>query len=277
MFGYIKPKIAELKVKEHELYKALYCGLCRTQRKHTGKLSALFLSYDFVFLYLLRAELTGQTTTFKTRRRSLRHSDRQSVAEMNGQLVYCARSAALLDYFKIKDDLSDEGFFKKLGVLFLLPIASHGKKKALKKERLPQEELRAHLKRQQEVEKGACASPDRAAEASGEIFALFASFGIEDDLRAFAAEKMGRAIGRWLYLIDAADDLEKDRKKKRYNPFLLTELRREDLLCTLDALCEEAELALRALPCFDPGYRALLLNILTQGLHEQALSVLQMK
>ena len=54
MFGYIKPQIPELKVKEHELYKATYCGLCRAMGKRTGCMSKMTLSYDFVFLVLLR-------------------------------------------------------------------------------------------------------------------------------------------------------------------------------------------------------------------------------
>ena len=273
MFGYIKPQIGELKVKEHELYKAVYCGLCRAQRKYTGRLSALFLSYDFVFLYLLRAELTRTPTAFKTRRASIIHPDRQNVALPNDELIFCACAAALLDRAKLEDDLRDEGFSRRLRARLLLPIARRAMKKARKKTSLPEKELSELLARQVETEKETCVSPDAAAECSGEIFALFSGYGVKDELTAFAAEKIGRSVGRWLYLTDAADDYDEDRKHKRFNPFLADGLRREDLLCALDSHAEQAEMTLRALPVFDPGYRALLLNVLTKGLHQTALAV----
>ena len=54
MFGYVKPVVGDLLVKEHEFYRATYCGICRAMKKYTGKLSNVTLSYDSVFLALLR-------------------------------------------------------------------------------------------------------------------------------------------------------------------------------------------------------------------------------
>ena len=175
MFGYIKPDVPDLKVKEHELYKAIYCGLCRAQRKYTGKLSALFLSYDFVYLYLLRAELTRTPTAFSTRKVSVFHPNMRSVAICNDELLFCACAAALLDYMKVKDDLRDEGFWRRLRARLLLPLTKHGLKKARKRTALPEKELTELLTRQNELEREGNASPDRSAEVSGAIFALFAS------------------------------------------------------------------------------------------------------
>ena len=270
MFGYIKPDVPDLRVREHELYKAVYCGLCRAQRKTTGLLSSLFLSYDFVFLYLLRAELTHTPTTFHARRISFFHRDMHNVADRNGELDYCARAAALLNYYKVKDDLKDEGAGKRAAARLLLPIVSHARKKAKKNASLPEEQLSSYLKIQDEIEKEKNAGPDRAAEMSGAIFALFSSFGIKDDMLAFASERIGKSIGCWLYLTDAADDLEKDRKKKRFNPFSDKEPDKNDLLCALDDHCESAEMMLRRIPAYDNGYRALLYNILMRGLHNTA-------
>ena len=72
MFGYIKPNIPELKVKEHELYKATYCGLCHTMGKCTGCLSRLTLSYDITFFALLREMLSGTKVEF-VKKRCVRH------------------------------------------------------------------------------------------------------------------------------------------------------------------------------------------------------------
>ena len=54
MFGYVKPVVKELLVKEHEFYKATYCGICRSMKQHTGGLSIATITYDSVFLVLAR-------------------------------------------------------------------------------------------------------------------------------------------------------------------------------------------------------------------------------
>lgn len=270
MFGYVRTDTAELKVKEHELYKAVYCGLCRAQRKYTGLFSSLFLSYDFVFLYFLRAEATATPTTFRRRRRSLFHAQMRNVAQPNEQLIYCACSAALLSYYKILDDLNDERRSGRLRARLLLPIAKRGAKKARKVLALPEEELVALLEAQADLEKDRSTPPGPASEPSGGIFGLFASFGVKDPVVSYALEKIGRQVGIWLYLTDAADDLEKDLHSGAFNPFSSTPLRRDDLIAALDNHCEEAELTLRRLPVYDAGYRAILMNILTSGLCKEA-------
>ena len=69
MFGYVRPYTPELLVKDNELYRATYCGLCRTMGKTTGKLSKLALSYDFVFLALLRFAVRGEKVEVKDTQR----------------------------------------------------------------------------------------------------------------------------------------------------------------------------------------------------------------
>ena len=76
MFGYVKPYAPNLLVREHEFYKATYCGLCRTMRKSTGALSALSLSYDLVLLVLVRTLYEeDKTVRFRSRRRAGRRYD----------------------------------------------------------------------------------------------------------------------------------------------------------------------------------------------------------
>lgn len=274
MFGYIKADVPDLKVRENELYKAVYCGLCRTQRKYTGWLSSLFLSYDFVFLYFLRAEANGEETKFRTARPTPFHPNRRNIALTNSELIYCACAAALLEYYKIKDDLCDEKKMKRFAARLLLPVVRHGMKKAKKHLSLPEDELKDQLEAQAALEKNGNAGPEPSGGPSGEIFGLFASYGINDGLKAFALQNIGRQIGGWLYLTDAADDLEKDRKNGAFNPFLKEDLRKDDLLAALDNHCEQAELMLRRLPVYDAGYRAILMNIMTRGLHNEAQRVI---
>ena len=274
MFGYIKPSEGDLKVKELELYKAIYCGLCRAERKYTGWLSALTLSYDFVFLYLLRAELTGTITHCETRKRGLFHRNLRNVALPNDQLIFCASSSALLSYYKLLDDRKDEGFFKRLRATILLPYARHSLKKSRKHTALPENEIKEAFKTLAKAEKNPTASPEQLAEISAEMLSSLASSGICDPLIRLAGEKTAKEVGIWLYLADAADDYESDLKNHRFNPFGCQPPQKEDLLAALDCHCEQAELMLRRLPVFDPGYRSILLNILSQGLHESISSAL---
>ena len=60
MYGYVRTHAPELKVRQQEYYRAVYCGLCRTMGKCTGQCSRMTLSYDFTFFALVRMALTGE-------------------------------------------------------------------------------------------------------------------------------------------------------------------------------------------------------------------------
>ena len=274
MFGYIRPYAPELKVKEDQLYKNLYCSLCRAQRKVTGRLSSLSLSYDFVFLYLLRSELVKEETVFEEKRAVCARGKRTAVAKMNDTLVYCAASSALLLRYKLEDDLADEGFFKRLEARFLMPFAARWLKRAKKRAELPEEELIDLLSKLSDMEKAGGQPVEAYAERSGEILALIASYGIEDPLTAMAGERIGEAVGKWIYLVDAADDYEDDKKKKRFNPFLPDGYDEAALRSSLDNQANEADKMLSKVPVFDAGCRAILKNILYYGMYETATGVL---
>ena len=91
MFGYIKPVPAELKVREYELYRSVYCGLCGALGRNTTCVSRLTLSYDFVFLAIVRMALIGETGSLE-RRRCLAHpTKKRAVLTDAKQLDYCAK------------------------------------------------------------------------------------------------------------------------------------------------------------------------------------------
>ena len=274
MFGYIQPLISELKVKESVLYKAVYCGLCKTQRKRTGLLSSLTLSYDFVFLYLLRAEVTRTETTFKQRRVAFHRSSDPNYALENDQLRYCAATAALLNYYKVKDNIDDESFWKSFGARLILPYIQFSLKKAKKHTKLPEEDVKDAFEKLALLEKKGDCSPDELAEQSGRMLAAIASFGIEEELLRFACERFGMCVGKWLYLVDAADDYKDDIEKKRFNPFKTGGLQVQTLQCALDALCNDADLLFSKIPVYDPGYRAIITNTLFHGMNTTAQNAL---
>ncbi|MBR6728091.1 MAG: hypothetical protein IKM08_07830 [Clostridia bacterium] len=220
MFGYIKTQRTELRVREYEYYRASYCGLCRAMGKCTGQCSRLLLSYDFAFLVNVRMALCGTEPTFK-RRRCIAHPFRRRVMmEPNDELRFAAAASAILAYEKCRDDLQDERGLRKckarLKCWFL-----HGAYRRARK-RLPElaPAVRGHLARLAEKEREKRPSVDEVAVIFGDLLADIVSHGLSGEKKRIA-ETIGRQTGRFIYIIDAIDDLPEDIEKKRFNPFLL--------------------------------------------------------
>ena len=213
---------AELKVKEHELYKATYCGLCRSMGKCTGQCSRMTLNYDFVFLALTRYAISPCPLSFKARRCLAHPFTKKSSMEQNEILKYCAEASAILNYQKVLDDINDEKGAKRLRALMLRPFVAHARKKAIKKSPALCEldaSISKKLKDLSEIEKSDNVGVDTPAACFGDILCEIMSFGFEGSDRRIAFE-LGRHIGAWIYLADALDDMREDAKKGRYNPLL---------------------------------------------------------
>ena len=219
MFGYIKPLQAELRVKEYELYRAVYCGLCAALGRNTSCISRLSLSYDFVFLALVRMSLSGEVGKIEKRRCIAHPTKKRAVLTDAPQLDFCARLSSVLTYYKLKDDIADTGGFKRLGAYLLLPAASHMRKRA----KFPAESeafISSKLSEMSHLEAEGCDSIDRIAELFGELMAHAAAIGYEENSKEERiAREIGRHIGRFIYIADALDDLTDDLKSGSYNTF----------------------------------------------------------
>lgn len=219
MFGYIKPNAGELRVKEYELYKAVYCGLCRTGGKRVSHLTRLLLSYDFVFLAMLRFCFTGEKLTVHPERcPCFPLRKRPAVGECE-TLVYCASVFAVLTYYKYCDCIHDEKGFKKLGALLMRVLCKPMKKKALKRYGGLDETIALPLGELVELEKNGESCLDKAADCFARMLAGAASFGFEGADKRILFE-CGYHTGRFIYIADACDDLEDDAKKGRYNALM---------------------------------------------------------
>ncbi len=219
MFGYIKPVAAELKVKEYELYRAVYCGLCAALGRNTTCISRLSLSYDFVFLAVVRMALFSEKGKIEKRRCFAHPTKKRAVLTGADQLDYCARISSVLTYHKLCDDINDDRGAKKLVSYLLLPVASLIRKRA-KMEDSAEEFIKEKLSCLSRLEKENCASLDRAAEPFGELMAYVCSYGFTEGSSKYRiAYEIGRHIGRFIYIIDAIDDLKADIKSGAYNPF----------------------------------------------------------
>ena len=273
MFGYIKPVRAELRVKEYELYRAVYCGLCRRLGKCTGCVSRMTLSYDFVFLALFRMSLSGESGRIVRKRCAAHPTKKRAVLTEAKELDTCARLSALLSYYKVKDNIADTSGIKKLGSRFLVPAAS-GMKRRAGLEAEAEAFIAGKLKELSELEASGCASIDRAAQPFGELMARVCAYGYEKgSAKERIASEMGLHIGRFVYIIDALDDLAEDIKSGSYNPFIrmytdpVRELDREAVRTSLIMELTGVECAVE-LTDFSavPEYGEIIRNIIYLGL-----------
>ena len=273
MFGYVKPMTAELKVRDNELYKAFYCGLCRAMGAHVCRTSRFTLSYDIVFLAIVRAAVSGESVTVKNKRCAVHPIKKRPVAYCERALPYSARASAILTYRKAADDVSDEKGFKRLIRRMALPFAARLRRKAALEEL--DAEIGAYLEKLSALEDGSH-GPDECADEFGKTLAAVFShaFGDETDGRILA--DLGYHVGRWIYLVDAADDLRDDRERGRFNPFaaydpLPLEELENSLLLELNAAQNAYSLAAGKSPRLD----AVIENILRLGMPQTQDKVLK--
>lgn len=285
MYGYIRPHTPELKVREQEYYRAVYCGLCRTMGKCTGQTSRMTLSYDFTFFALVRMALRGESPTLRRRRCAIHPTHRRSMAEPSDTLRLCANLSAILAYHKVRDDRQDERGLKRATATMATPYVATIRRRALKRQTdAPDEAIVKALQALSDLEAAAPASVDEPAERFGDLMACLLSHGLEGDA-ARLAHVIGRHVGRWVYILDAADDFDRDVEKGRYNPFIclygdptmtaLPRNKREEIRTALVGELLGLEKAFDLLDLdYDPDLRGLLLNILYEGMPARAHQVL---
>ncbi|MDR1797527.1 MAG: DUF5685 family protein [Clostridiales Family XIII bacterium] len=238
MFGYVMPLKSELKIREFEVYTAFYCAICHAVRKRYGQLPRLLLSYDAVFLALLAtsiesglrqrgAEPEGGAPAFKEFRCFVSPGKRRNEALASPQIDYAADMLVLLAYQNLKDDKQDDGGFLNGAGETLLRGAG---KKAAKRYPEKAERIAACLAEIAALEKENCGQIDRIADPFGRIMAEVTEFPPvllgEEALSADSAipatlRTIGYHLGRFVYIMDAVDDRERDRAKNQYNPLLV--------------------------------------------------------
>ncbi len=220
MFGYVRVNAAELRLREYECYRALYCGLCKTMGKCTGQCSRLSLSYDFAFLAAIRMALIGEQVKVE-RIRCLLHPFKKKQAVLRSEtLAYCAHASALLTYHKLQDDKNDEKGLKKARAVLSVPLFKKAYQKARRKYPDLDRKIATELSTLSEIERdpNAIPSADEPAACFGRLMEAVVSEGLEGT-NARIAKSLGRAVGHWIYLIDAADDYTEDCKTDRFNPY----------------------------------------------------------
>ncbi|MCH5297051.1 MAG: hypothetical protein J1E85_05210 [Ruminococcus sp.] len=223
MFGYLQIQKSELKVCEYDSYKAVYCGLCKQLGKDYSFLTRLILSYDCTFYAMLLMSVSRTCTGFVRKRCTCNPFKKCNFARCKSDSYNKATAFTVISaYYKIKDDIADGNFLKKLRSYLVLPFFSHWRKKAVKKYGYTELDslVSNMLSMQLEDENSDTSNIDTSAHPTALMLAkLFESEAkTENDKRVYY--EFGYNIGRWIYLIDAADDLQKDLKNNNFNPFV---------------------------------------------------------
>ncbi len=220
MFGYVRPDIASLRVREYEWYRGVYCGLCRAMGDVSGQLSRLTLRYDLTFLALVRLAVWDTMPTFSRRRCAVHPFSVRLMADDHPVLRYTAACAALLTDGKIQDDLRDETGTAQIKPVLASPFVRHMTRTAHKNEPdtlALSPFVREKLTELSSLEKENCTSPDQISAVFGTMLGELFAFGIDGSMGA-VVRNIGYGTGRFLYLCDAFDDLSADIRKGRYNP-----------------------------------------------------------
>lgn len=278
MLGYVRTNAPELRVREQQYYRAIYCGLCHRMGTCTGQCSRMTLSYDFVFLAALRLSLAGETPEIK-KQRCLRHPfrTRPTLAPCE-PLDYCADASAILCYHKLRDDLTDERGAKRFRAVMLRPFFGHAYRRAKKRRPELDRMIVKHLESLSVMEKApdTSGSADALAERFGAVMAEVFSDGLSGNEKRLA-HAIGRSVGRWIYLADAADDFGEDIRRCRFNAYRQalgdapTDADWENVRLAMTAHLYEAERAFLLIDSYPaPELREILANILYLGLPETA-------
>lgn len=220
MFGYVKPFIPELKVYENEIYKAIYCGLCKQLGRSYNQLSRLTLSYDIVFLVLFALGISNENIEFHREKCIIHPLKKKLCLQGCTALENAADISLIFSYFKFMDNVEDEKFFKKSLSRIGLVSFKRMYEKARKKRADIASIVEKLMYRQAEVEKNTNCSLDQACDPMGRCLGLIVQTFSDDLKTQKILYRIGYMVGRYIYIMDALDDLSKDCKAGAFNPFL---------------------------------------------------------
>ena len=214
MFGYVNANWKELNDAQKKRYQAAYCGVCRRIREQSGNVSRLSLRYDMAFLSLLLSSLYEPEET-EGQRACMMHPLQKRAWFDNPYVRYAADMNVALAYYKCLDDWQDDRKFSAKAM-----ASAFGKHCPEIGQRYPRqcEAIRSCIEKLSALEKANCSNPDNVANCFGALMAEILVY--EEDLWAPALRQMGMALGRFIYLLDAAVDYRRDKKHGKYNPYI---------------------------------------------------------
>ena len=212
MFGYVMANLGELEKPRRKRYGAVYCGICRAIRAQSSQACRLGLSYDMAFLAILLMSLY-EPKEMSGKPACILHPGRPWVS--NRYVSYAADMNVALAYYNFRDDYEDEGKV----ISRLLAERFSGELDRIQRT-YPRQvaAIESCIRQLRDLEKENCPNPDLPAGCFGKLMAELMVY--EEDLWAGYLRNLGDALGRFIYLADAAVDYRRDKRKKQYNPYL---------------------------------------------------------
>lgn len=217
MFGYVVVNKQEMKFKEFDLYQSYYCGFCQKLKERYGKRGQMTLSYDMTFVILLLTSLY-EPDTEKDACKCIAHPFEKHPTRSNEFTEYAADMNLLLSYYKCLDDWQDE---RKVGKKLMADSLQRKCRKIAEEYPKKAEVIRDMLYKLHQCEERNATEIDEISGYFGEIMSEI--FAWREDEWTGELRRMGFFLGKFIYLMDAYEDMEKDRKKNNYNPFWVRE------------------------------------------------------
>lgn len=230
MFGYVKINKKDLTFREYEHYKGYYCGVCKYLKRNHTELSRMTLNYDITFLVLLLTSLYEPKAQI-TYEKCMSSPFKKNKTIINEVTEYAASMNILLAYYKLLDNVIDENGVKDK---FLCYAFKKSFKTADIKYPKKSEHIKVCLEELHKLEDEKCYNIDKTSNCFGKLMSEL--FVYKDDKYIETLKKIGFNIGKYIYIIDAYEDLEDDVKKNRYNPFLDYNSKTEELTKKVDRI-----------------------------------------
>ncbi len=214
MFGYVKTDYLNLIIKDSVLYRSMYCGLCKGIKCNCGNCARLALNYDLTFLSIFAHNIMGQDVKIEKQRCIVSWFKKKPIAVPDNITKRVASLNIILAYHKCNDDVIDNGRGRIKRSFF-----SRSYKKAIKLEPKFDEIVKKHYSKLLEYEKQNIDSIDMSADPFGNmmkelVLELVGDYADENVL------ELSYLLGKWIYLIDALDDFDKDKKRHSFNVFV---------------------------------------------------------
>lgn len=264
MFGYVVAHKPELKMKEFYKYKAYYCGLCKVLREKYGFLGQVTLTYDMTFLVMLLTSLY-ESETKQEEHRCVVHPAKKQKMLYNEITEYAADMNMILTYYKLLDDWKDESSSLGLvGLRLLHKSYRELEKKYPEKCKVIRKCLALLEKCEQRGEENIDITARYFGKLMGELFVY------KNDVWEKTLRRMGFYLGKFIYIMDAFDDVEKDLQKDNYNaliPFYVEDDFEEKCAGMLNFVLAECTSQFEKLPCVEDA--EILRNILYAGVWDK--------
>ena len=230
MFGYVRINKMDLTFREYEHYKAYYCGLCKYLKRNHTELSRMTINYDITFLIVLLSSIY-QPSAQVFHEKCIVDPGKKKKHIINEITEYAASMNILLAYYKLEDDVNDEGDIKSR-------LVRRAYRKSFKTayDKYPQKAdfIKACLGELRSLEEDQSTSIDQTSNCFARL--LEEIFDYKDDEYRNRLRKVGFNIGKYIYIMDAYEDLDQDLEKGRYNPFSSYKDDREGLKVKVDKL-----------------------------------------